>query len=75
MDDALLGKLTTGAQSLVKAAADKQQPGHPHLGLYHWLAALMERHAPMAEMMAPGIFVADVTRTARQKLESNDPGP
>jgi len=31
MDDALLGKLTTGAQSLVKAAADKQQPGHPHL--------------------------------------------
>jgi len=75
MDDALLGKLTTGAQNLVKTAMDKKQPSHPHLGLYHWMAALMERHAPMAEMMAPGIFVAEVTRTTTQKLEENDPGP
>lgn len=48
--------LTPGAQRLVSLAAEKQAvAGHALTGAHHWLLALLERHAPMAEALAKGV--------------------
>jgi ATP-dependent Clp protease ATP-binding subunit ClpC len=67
--------LTPGAQRLVEASAELQANlRSAHLGVRHWLLALVERHGPMAEAMAQGFKAAALQRSLHQQLESGDAG-
>ncbi len=75
MDDPGAGApLTPGAQLLVQTALAKRQPGHPHLGVHHWLLALVERHGPMAEAMSAGLNAAALRTYLYQKIQAGDLG-
>jgi len=55
VDQDVTGALTPGAQLLVQSAQAKFEAGkHPHLGVHHWLLALVERHSAMAEDLTAG---------------------
>jgi ATP-dependent Clp protease ATP-binding subunit ClpC len=67
--------LTPGAQKLVEAAAEKrQQSNHPVLSAFHWLLALMERHAPMAERLVAGIEATGMRRHLYEQLRQGNAG-
>jgi ATP-dependent Clp protease ATP-binding subunit ClpC len=71
-DTALSQSLTPGAQRLVQAALVKRR--HNALGLHHWLLALVERHAPMAEAMARDFLAAALRPRWEERLQAGDPG-
>lgn len=67
--------LTPGAQTLVELAVEKQKQGnHEHLGVHHWLLALLERHGRMAEAMAHGLVAATLRRQVSRQLGNGDCG-
>ena len=75
MEQAGAGVLTPGARLLVEAAealVDGSQ--HGHLGVHHWLLALVERHAGMAEDLTAGLDAAALRRYLRDRLRASDPG-
>lgn len=73
--DETIQALTPGAQRLVETAEQKQREGkHSSLGVYHWLLALMERHAAMAEAMAQGLMAAALRRHLHEQLEQGHTG-
>jgi ATP-dependent Clp protease ATP-binding subunit ClpC len=67
--------LTPGAQRLVELALQKQQgEKHAQTGAYHWLLALLERHAGMAERLAQGLEAAPLQSHLKQRLREGDLG-
>ncbi len=75
MDDPIAGaSLTPGAQLLVQNAVSARQPGHQHLGVHHWLLALVERHGPMAEAMTAGLNATALRTYLHQKIQTGDLG-
>jgi hypothetical protein len=76
MNDPIAGaSLTPGAQLLVQNALSKRQPNHAHLGVHHWLLALVERHGPMAESLAVGVNASALRGYLYQKIQAGDLGP
>jgi hypothetical protein len=76
MDEQTAGAvLTPGAQLLVQNALAKQQSNHAHLGVHHWLLALVERHGPMAESLALGVNASALRGYIHQKLDAGELGP
>ena len=76
MDDQTAGaSLTPGAQLLVQNALSKRQPNQAHLGVHHWLLALVERHGPMAESLAVGVNASALRGYLHQKIQAGDLGP
>jgi ATP-dependent Clp protease ATP-binding subunit ClpC len=74
-DTALSQALTPGAQRLVQAAlARRAEWRHDALGVHHWLLALVERHAPMAEAMARDFLAAALRPRWEERLRAGDPG-
>jgi len=68
-------KLTPGAQRLVEAALRMREEGrHERLGQYHWLLALLERHAPMAEALAEGVDAEALAGYLREQLRQGAVG-
>ncbi|MDQ7858027.1 MAG: AAA family ATPase [Armatimonadota bacterium] len=70
-----VGVLTPGARLLVGAAealAGASQPAQ--LGVHHWLLALVERHAGMAEDLTAGLDAAALRRYLLERLRAGDPG-
>jgi ATP-dependent Clp protease ATP-binding subunit ClpC len=66
-DFSTLQVLTTGARKITEAAVKKQMESkHSYLGVNHWLLALVERHAAMAEAMVSG-FLAEVIKAKLQE--------
>jgi ATP-dependent Clp protease ATP-binding subunit ClpC len=69
------GPLTPGAQLLVQTAQAKVDVGkHPHLGIHHWLLAVLERHMAMAEELAAGLNAAALRGHLHKKLQEGDVG-
>lgn len=67
--------LTTGARRLVEAAVNKQtETKSAILGANHWLAVLIERHAPMVEALINRNDVESIRKTAEQQIHKGDPG-
>lgn len=67
--------LTLGAQHLVKMAVHKRRDGgHEHLGVYHWLLSLIERHWAMAEDMVQGLEAAVLRQHLREQLQQGEVG-
>jgi hypothetical protein len=67
--------LSDGARVLVDEAEDLRKHDHPHLGVNHWLLALLERHGPMAESLAPDLDLRAMLRQTTGRVMSRDPGP
>jgi len=74
MEEAELGKLTFGAQQLVRDVLEKYQPGQPQPGIHYWMLALLERFGPMAESMVPGLVPADLIRSYKEKVGKGEAG-
>ncbi|MDR7418838.1 MAG: AAA family ATPase [Armatimonadota bacterium] len=75
MDQDIAGDLTPGAHLLIQSAQAKLDPArHRHLGVHHWLLALVERHSAMAEDLTVGLNAAALRRYLHQKLERGDAG-
>jgi ATP-dependent Clp protease ATP-binding subunit ClpC len=75
MDQHRTDALTPGAQLLEQAAGSKLRAGKdPHLGVHHWLLALLERHSAMAEDLAIGVHAQSLRPHVQQKLEQGDVG-
>jgi ATP-dependent Clp protease ATP-binding subunit ClpC len=67
--------LTSGAQLFVQTAQSTVDAGkHPHLGVHHWLLALVERHGAMAQDLAAGLDPATLRTYLYQKLRQGDVG-
>src|SRR3990172_3563382 len=76
MNDPIAGALLTpGAQLLVQNALSKRQPNQAHLGVHHWLLALVERHGPMAESLAVGVNASALRGYLHHKIQTGDLGP
>jgi ATP-dependent Clp protease ATP-binding subunit ClpC len=68
-------ELTPGARKLVDSALQRQQFGnHDALGTRHWLMALLERHAEMAERLGEGIVAKELAQSNRERLKQGDIG-
>lgn len=75
MTDGALQKLTTAAQQIAAAAVDRQkQSGSAVLGTHHWLAVILERYAPMARSVSPGLDPAAVLQKVNSGLKGNETG-
>jgi ATP-dependent Clp protease ATP-binding subunit ClpC len=75
MSQEVAGALTPGAQLLVQVAQTKLEAGkHPHLGVNHWLLALVERHSAMAEHLTAGLNAAALRGYLHQKLQQGAVG-
>jgi ATP-dependent Clp protease ATP-binding subunit ClpC len=75
MDQNAVDALTPGAQLLVQSGQAKLEAGkHPHLGVHHWLLALLERHAAMAEDLTAGLNTAALRGYLAQKLQTGEAG-
>lgn len=67
--------LTHGGQRLVDATMQKQiDAGHSYLGIHHWLAALLERHATMVEDIVAGFSAETVRADIAAKLDQGELG-
>jgi ATP-dependent Clp protease ATP-binding subunit ClpC len=76
MDTLSADVLTPGAQLFVKSAQEKVDAGkHPHLGVHHWLLALVERHGAMAQDLTAGLNADALRPYLYQKLMQGDVGP
>jgi ATP-dependent Clp protease ATP-binding subunit ClpC len=70
-----ISSLKPGAQLLwAEALKVPGRFGHSEPGLNHFLLALLERHAPMAESLAAGLSAAIYLRTIKESLERGDTG-
>ena len=68
--------LTSGASRLAEEAEGQRvRCRHPHLGAYHWLLALLQRHATMAESLTNGLDARATLRFAEERLAGGDTGP
>ncbi|HEX6208437.1 MAG TPA: AAA family ATPase, partial [Actinomycetota bacterium] len=47
---------------------------HDHLGVNHWMLALLERHGAMAEALVDGLEAELVRRQVRRRLDEGDSG-
>ena len=75
MTDNSFINLTTSAQRLVEAAVQKQTgSNHARLCVKHWLLALLERHAAMAEAMVAGLNAEETRKKLLVELENQDLG-
>src|SRR3712207_3974469 len=70
-----LSSSTPGVARLVEAAAQEQrQASHPQLCVHHWLLALLERHAAMAESVANDLHAASLNKYLRDQLRQGNLG-
>ena len=68
-------EVTPGARKLADTAEQrKQSAGHDALGACHWLAALLERHAEMAERLGEGVQASSLVASNRERLRQGDIG-
>ncbi len=75
MTDNSSSLLTTSAQRLVEAALQKQTNSkHARICIKHWLLALLERHASMAESMVLGLNAEETGKKLVADLENQDMG-
>ncbi len=75
MDQHVTGALTPGAQLLVQSAQGKFEAGkHPHLGVHHWLLALVERHSAMAEDLTAGLNATALRVYLGHELQQGEVG-
>ena len=65
-------KLTPGTRRLVEMTRAKA--GEAATGINHWLLALVERHGPMAEVMAKGLNPSLLAGGLREKLARGEIG-
>jgi ATP-dependent Clp protease ATP-binding subunit ClpC len=73
--DEVLKLFTTGAQRLAQEAIRrKERANHPYLGVNHWLAVLVDRHAEMLISIQPGIDITALRLNVLNSLDSGDPG-
>lgn len=74
-DDALRDFLTAGARRMAKAALQKQQEARAErLGVLHWLAALLESHAPMARALVPDLSPDELLLHTLQRISKAETG-
>ncbi|MBM3266397.1 MAG: ATP-dependent Clp protease ATP-binding subunit [Candidatus Sericytochromatia bacterium] len=73
--DEAVAKLMPGAEALVaRAERLREQFRHDDLACRHWLAALLDRHGPMAADVSPGLDADSVRRDTLDALERGDAG-
>lgn len=74
-DEAMRDYLTTGARRLAKAALQKQQESKAEkLGVLHWLAALLESHAPMAQSLVPNLSPQELLIYTLERIAKTETG-
>ena len=74
-DEALRDLLTAGARRLTKAALQKQQEASAaQLGVLHWLAALLESHAPMAQALVPDLSPQELLLHTLERINKAETG-
>ncbi|HLV80213.1 MAG TPA: AAA family ATPase, partial [Chthonomonadaceae bacterium] len=75
LNSTLTAALTPGAKRLVETALQKcSGAGQETPGVNHWLLALMERHAPMAEGMVQGLEAQSLLEYLRRQLAQQQAG-
>ena len=64
-----------GVSRLVETAEQlRKEAGHPALSVKHWLAALLDRHGPMAEGFVAGLDVRSLRRQLGEEIRRGETG-
>ncbi len=75
MSEGLGLDISLGAKRLIEAAQQKKlEARHAFLGLNHWLLALFERHAPMAEAMVRNINTENTRKLLLSRINQGELG-
>jgi ATP-dependent Clp protease ATP-binding subunit ClpC len=68
-------EISLGAKRLIESAQQKMHEGkHSFLGLHHWLLAMLEKHAPMAESMVRNIDIENTRKLLLARISQGDFG-
>ena len=68
-------EISLGAKRLIESAQQKMQEAkHSFLGINHWLLAMFERHAPMAEAMVKNLDTENTRKLLLARVSQGDFG-
>jgi hypothetical protein len=64
--------VSSGAAALLGEADEVKRKAHSHLGVHHWVLALLDRYPGMVEQLRPGLDRRAVERDLHQRIRHED---